>query len=147
MERYSHTTDLYRELRGLREHLSEAGSQAPTRPETPLPPARSKRKATLILALLAALVAGFVIALLAVPADVGMEDHRFKPFATEEGFESGAAGLPMARRWRIAARSTAYRRSLCVRWTPPRRCRLRVPMYPAATRSGRRMAPVSSMSR
>ena len=49
---------------------------------------------TLILALAAALVAGFVIALLATPPDVGMEEHRFLPFATDEGFESGAAWSP-----------------------------------------------------
>ena len=92
VERYSHTTDLYRELRGLREHLSEAGSQAPT-PETPAPE-RRKRKLSLILAIPAGVVAGFVIALLAVPVDVGMEKHRFKPFAIEEGYESGAAWSP-----------------------------------------------------
>src|SRR5581483_2895552 len=94
VERYSHTTDLYRELRGLREHLSEAGSQAPTRPEAPVhAPARSSRKVPIVAAA-CALVAGFVIALLVIPPDLGMEDHRFVPFATEEGYESGAAWSP-----------------------------------------------------
>ena len=93
VERYSHTTDLYRELRGLREHLSEAGSQAITRPETPAPAPRRSHRIPM-LAAACALVAGFVIALLMIPPDVGMEDHRFVPFATEEGYESGAAWSP-----------------------------------------------------
>jgi Tol biopolymer transport system component len=95
MERYSHTTDLYRELRSLREHLSEASTQAPTRPETAAhaPAARTSRM-TAILASCGALIAGFVIALLAIPPDAGMENHRFVPFATEEGFESGAVWSP-----------------------------------------------------
>jgi serine/threonine protein kinase len=93
-ERYSHTTDLYRELRGLREHLSEASSQSITLPETVAPHEPRPHRRLSIPAVAAALVAGFAIALLLIPVDAGMETRRFLPFATEEGFETGAAWSP-----------------------------------------------------
>jgi eukaryotic-like serine/threonine-protein kinase len=92
-ERYSHTTDLYRELRSLRDHLSEAVSQTPTRPETPVSSPRARHRLGILVPLVT-LAIGFLTALLLIPPDIGMEDHRFIPFAAEEGYKTGAVFSP-----------------------------------------------------
>jgi Tol biopolymer transport system component len=92
-ERYSHSSDLYRELRSLRDHLTETVSQSPAQAALPIRPPRTKRwKLPAVVA--AALVAGFAAALLAIPTDLGMEQYRFVPFASEGGYETGAAWSP-----------------------------------------------------
>jgi Tol biopolymer transport system component len=92
VDRYSHTSDLYRELRGLREHLTETISQSATKVETPVQPVR-RRQWTAIIGV-AGLIAGLALALIIAPTDLGMERYRYVPFAAEEGYEGGAAWSP-----------------------------------------------------
>jgi Tol biopolymer transport system component len=92
VDRYSHTSDLYRELRGLREHLTETISQSATKAETPVQPVR-RRHWTAIIGV-AGLIAGLAAALIITPTDLGMEQYRFVPFATEEGMETDPAWSP-----------------------------------------------------
>jgi Tol biopolymer transport system component len=93
VDRYSHTSDLYRELRGLREHLTETISQSAAKAETVIQPPRSGRYRRII-GVAAGLLAGLLMGLLIIPTHMGMEQYRYVPFAAEEGYESGPAWSP-----------------------------------------------------
>jgi Tol biopolymer transport system component len=90
-ERYAVTADLHRDLRTLRDRLSEAISR-----EAAEPPARVLRRRALVGgAVLASLAAGAILAdLVAERQPVGSSALRFTPLATEAGYEGFPAWSP-----------------------------------------------------
>jgi serine/threonine protein kinase len=93
-ERYDSTRDLYRELRQLRDRLSESiSTSAIPASNTTRVPAR-KRRAILWVAALGGVVAGALLMFLAVPRDAGGAAYRYTPFATEAGIETQPAWSP-----------------------------------------------------
>jgi eukaryotic-like serine/threonine-protein kinase len=92
-QRYDSTTDLYRELRTLRDHLSEATS-------TELMPALPRKKSVagrvaLGLAFLTLLTVVFLFAQMwLTPVGADLAKYRFTAFATDPGYEDQTAWSP-----------------------------------------------------
>ena len=93
-QRYESTTDLARELRTLRDRLSEfATSTEMAPPPAPSPRRRRYAIAVTIVALVA--VTSLVLSLAgAAPANPPLDSYRFTPFATEAGYQSAPAWSP-----------------------------------------------------
>ena len=79
-QRYESTGDMFRELRNLRDHFSEAHTSAVFAPTTP----RKKRSRwKLPLALAACLLFGAILTYLLVPRGHDIGKYRYTPFATD----------------------------------------------------------------
>jgi serine/threonine protein kinase len=89
-ERYDSTRDLYRELRQIRERLSEVSisAQQAAMPEVPK---RRIRRAWLIVAAVIA-TSAFILALMPSPAD--LSSYKFMPVSREEGTERSPEWSP-----------------------------------------------------
>jgi eukaryotic-like serine/threonine-protein kinase len=92
-QRYESTTDLARDLRTVRDHLSE---WAP--PGAPLAPASARRRligaARVIGMIAAALAAGAVAGRFSETSTPPLERYRFTPFATDAGYQSSPVWSP-----------------------------------------------------
>jgi Tol biopolymer transport system component len=94
-QRYESTADLARELRTLRDRLTEIATSADAAPADVTAPAHRRRYAAAIGAAALALVAFVGIALTRGPDTTGgMERYRFTPFATDSGYQASPSWSP-----------------------------------------------------
>ena len=88
-ERFAHSADLAIDLRTFREYLAEATSVAAA--PVPAPRARWQRRVAVV-ALIAA--GAFTVGRAIAPEESGARFDRFTPFATDAGYQGGAAWSP-----------------------------------------------------
>jgi eukaryotic-like serine/threonine-protein kinase len=101
--RYASTSDLYRDLRQLRDRISEASVFGVVAAEA-LPPSKRRwipKMAAMILLPLAGLATGYGFARWFGPPAVDLAAYRFTPLATE-------TGLDVAPKWSPDGKSVAY---------------------------------------
>ncbi len=79
-QRYESTRDLFRELRNLRDHYSEAHTSAVFAPITPQ---KKRSRWRIPAALAAALLLGVILTYLLVPLGQNIGNYRYTPFATD----------------------------------------------------------------
>lgn len=83
-QRYESTRDLYRDLRSLRDHFSEAWSSASSTVLTPVTPAKKARGWLIpVLVTLGGIGAGAALAWLAKPSGQDIGAYRYSPFASD----------------------------------------------------------------
>jgi Tol biopolymer transport system component len=98
--RYSHTADLYSELKNILEHLSEITAERHTAQQAAaaaVPPPKRSSKWTLWVGasgLAAGLTVGMLSGMLLPPAAPDLATYTMAPLATEEGYKSSPAWAP-----------------------------------------------------
>ncbi len=95
--RYSHTADLYSELKNILEHLSEITAERHTAQLAAAPPVKRSSKWTLSVGasgLAAGLAVGLLSGVLLPPAVPDLAKYDMTPLATEEGYKSSPAWAP-----------------------------------------------------
>src|SRR5262245_30368578 len=88
--RYDATSDLARELRTLRERLSEFTTAA----DVPSPAPRRRRAALLTIGAAALSATGLLVALASGGGDAGLDRYRYMPFATDAGYQGTPSWSP-----------------------------------------------------
>jgi len=92
-QRYESTTDLARDLRTLRDRVTEVASVTDIAPAV-VPPRRRLAAAVTIAAVVAAAAAGLIAGVATGGTEARLDQHRFTPFATEAGYQASPAWSP-----------------------------------------------------
>ena len=93
-QRYESTTDLARELRTLRDRLSEFSTSTEIAPQVRPPQGRFRRVLIVAGFAVVAAVSGVIVSQPGRSANPSLDQYRFTPFATEAGYQSAPAWSP-----------------------------------------------------